>query len=115
MFGNRGTIQRNGIYGRISAERNPSFYQTPRYHHDGSQSENTGMGSQSMTLSSCSSTNPFHLRTLLGMDSAHHQQLQHLIRNAAPQQEGRFSSGVRILSMEDQQSIIRDALDVLQW
>ena len=89
MFGNRGTIQRNGMYGRISAERNPSFYQTPRYHHDGSQSENTGMGSQSMTLlSSFTSKNPFNMRTLLGMDSVHHQQLQQLRRITTPEQEG---------------------------
>ena len=121
MFGNGGmNHQRNGMYGRLADESNPRFYQTPRYHHDsyhrnGSQSENIGMGSQMTTLSSCcSSINPFQQRTRLGVDSVHHQQLPQLRSIATSQQEeGRFLFGV-MLSWEDEQSIIHDALDVLR-
>lgn len=48
------------------------------------------------------------------MDFLHRpQEPPSLRRIATPRQEGRFSSGA-VVSMKDQQSIIQDALDVLQ-
>lgn len=128
MFGNGGGMKRSsgGVIGRLSAaESNPRFYQAPCHHHDPChhsadlQNRNTGMdGQQIMTLSSSFSTNPFQQRVrcpLPGMDDSLHrpQQTPSLRRIATPRQEERFSSGA-VLSMQDQQSIIQDALDVLQ-
>lgn len=112
MFGNavggvNNKISSGGVTGRLStSESNQRFYQAPCYHHDpchdsgGLRNKNRGT---------------IRVRCLPGMDSLHRrQQPLSLRRIATPRQEGRFSSGGMLLSMKDQQSIIQDALDVLQ-
>jgi len=134
MLANAGGMKSSsGVFGRLSSESiiPPRFYQTTPgacYHHDSDQhhggsqtstSRRTGIDSSQQMMRSL--TNPFQQLRTSGMDSLHQHHLSTQLRRIStippPQQQKEMrnsSPSGPMLSMMEQQSIIQDALDVLQ-